>query len=178
MVVCSAAVADLVVAPHDHVVNLYDDEADVIAAVCSYLAEGLAAGEAAVVVATESHRQAFDAGLHERGIDPEAARASGQYRCLDAAATLSLFMVDGTPDPASFVRVIGGLVTEASAGGRAVRAFGEMVALLWDDGNVVGAIELESLWNELGREYAFSLYCAYPMAMLNGSDDLDAIRHV
>src|SRR5262249_10898309 len=44
--------------------------------------------------------------------------------------------------------------------------FGEMVALLWRDGNYEAAIRLEKLWNDLARRYSFSLRCAYPMNAL------------
>jgi hypothetical protein len=55
------------------------------------------------------------------------------------------------------------------AGGRPVRAFGEMVAHLWNDGLITAAVELEQLWNGLGREVPFSLFCAYAMdAMHDG----------
>ncbi|HEY4386628.1 MAG TPA: PAS domain S-box protein, partial [Ktedonobacteraceae bacterium] len=50
-----------------------------------------------------------------------------------------------------------------------VRIFGEMVALLWAQGNRAAAIRLEDLWNELGQAYAFSLFCAYPMQGFGGS---------
>ena len=43
-----------------------------------------------------------------------------------------------------------------------VCVFGEMVWLLWDAGQVNAAIEVETLWNELGHQYPFSLLCAYP----------------
>jgi PAS domain S-box-containing protein len=51
-----------------------------------------------------------------------------------------------------------------------VRAFGEMVALLAEQGNHAAAIELESLWNDLQRERTFTLLCAYPMHVLDGTD--------
>lgn len=67
----------------------------------------------------------------------------------------------GALDSAAFDRVIGAVIRRAAAGGRAVRAFGEMVALLWDDGLVTEAVQLEALWEELGAGYPFSLFCAY-----------------
>ena len=84
---------------------------------------------------------------------------------LDARETLELFMVDGSPDPFRFHTQVARLVTEA---GRPVRAFGEMVALLWDDGNVAGAIELEGLWNDLLQHQRFTLLCGYPTTTLTG----------
>ena len=44
-----------------------------------------------------------------------------------------------------------------------VRAYGEMVDLLWKDGNIEGAIALEELWNGLAVKYSFNLLCAYSM---------------
>lgn len=79
-----------------------------------------------------------------------AARARGSWLALDAAATLCRFTSGGTPDAAGFDREVGGLIRQAARDGRAVRAFGEMVALLWDAGLVTAAVELEAMWNDLG----------------------------
>jgi anti-sigma regulatory factor (Ser/Thr protein kinase) len=59
-----------------------------------------------------------------------------------------------------------------------VRAFGEMVALLWAAGDVAGAIELEALWNDLAEVREFSLLCAYSMSALAGHDDLGSVGRV
>ena len=164
--------------PHNHVVNFYDDDDDVIAEVANYVAQGLRQGEAAVIVATRAHRNALDAGLFRHGIDSSRARESEQYHCLDAADTLSTFMVNGEPERGRFTSVIGGLIARAAKGERHVRVFGEMVALLWETGNVSGAIELESLWNELAQDHQFSLYCAYPLSSLLEDGDLVAASRV
>jgi len=34
--------------------------------------------------------------------------------------------------------------------------FGEMVAILWSEGNKVGALELERLWNDVLKDHAFA----------------------
>jgi hypothetical protein len=44
-----------------------------------------------------------------------------------------------------------------------VRAYGEMVDVLWQRGERDAAIRLEEYWNELGRLQTFSLLCAYRM---------------
>lgn len=164
--------------PHDHVVNFYDNDRDVIADVTEYVAEGLRKGEAAVIVATQAHRDALDEGLLRHGIDGSCARKSDEYLFVDAADTLSAFMVNGDPERGRFMNVVGGLIARAAKGNRRVRAFGEMVALLWEAGNVSGAIELESLWNELARAHEFSLYCAYPTSPLLDDGDLGAVSRV
>jgi anti-sigma regulatory factor (Ser/Thr protein kinase) len=53
-----------------------------------------------------------------------------------------------------------------------------MVALLWDQGDVTAAIELESLWNELGLRVPFSLFCAYPSQSVSGDGHTDAYHEV
>ncbi|MDP8931195.1 MAG: MEDS domain-containing protein [Actinomycetota bacterium] len=54
-------------------------------------------------------------------------------------------------------------VSPSSALGRDVRIYGEMVALLWEEGNILAAMALEDLWNQFAGSRAFSLMCAYPM---------------
>ena len=163
---------------HDHVVSFYDDDDDLIAEVSQFVASGLRDGDAVVVVATDAHLAGLDTGLARRGLDADLARTRGEYVCLDAAETLAKFMVGEAPDAERFTRAVGGVIDRAAAGGRRVRAFGEMVALLWDAGNVLGAVELESHWNELARTREFSLYCAYRLASLTGGGDLTAANLV
>jgi len=69
---------------------------------------------------------------------------------------------DGWPDDERFFDVIGSTITRAKRGGRAVRAFGEMVALLWAQGHNRATLRLEQLWNEMIREQSLAVFCAYP----------------
>ena len=87
-------------------------------------------------------------------------------------------MVEGKPDEARFRNVVGTLVAQATAGKRPLRAFGEMVALLWQKGNADAAIRLEELWNDPGKEYVFSLFCAYPMAGFGSNADGQPFTHI
>ncbi|MCW2501232.1 MAG: putative two-component sensor histidine kinase protein [Frankiales bacterium] len=151
-----------------HVVSFYDHDEALALTVGSFLGAGLAAGEAAIVVATPAHRELFDAALEAAGIDLAFARAAGQYVSLDAAELLAAFLVAGQPDPALFDATVGALVRQ-SATGRPVRVFGEMVALLWDDGAVTAAMALEQLWNATTRVAPFALLCAYPQRALGDS---------
>jgi hypothetical protein len=70
----------------------------------------------------------------------------------------------GWPDAVRFRDVVGTLLERASAGGRRIVVFGDMVSLLWTEGNTEAAIRLEELWNEQASKSAFTLCCAYPMA--------------
>jgi MEDS: MEthanogen/methylotroph, DcmR Sensory domain/Histidine kinase-like ATPase domain len=162
----------------EHVVQFYDDDADLIRAVSGYLSLAVSTGEAAILIATEPHRRAFEAELAASGIDVGRALKDGSLVSLDAAETMSRFIHAGRIDPEAFRETIGGLVRAAQQGGRRIRAYGEMVALLWEAGDVLGAIELEKLWNELGRELHFALWCGYHIDSAAGEDHADALHQV
>jgi PAS domain S-box-containing protein len=149
---------------HSHLVQFYEDEDFLFETVGTFLAEGLRAGERLVVIATGPHREGFV--RHLRDFDVDRALASGQLAFLDARETLATLMVDGQPDAGRFEEVIGGALKRASDGceGARIRAYGEMVDLLWRDGARLAAIRLEELWNEASKAQSFSLLCAYVMA--------------
>lgn len=144
-----------------HFVQFYRDDAVLIESVGAYLAASLGAREAAIVIATPGHREALTHSLRRRGIEVAGAIARRQFLSLDAQETLNRFMVDGMPDEALFRETVGKRVNESLASWKHLRAFGEMVALLWAEGNREGALRLEQLWNRLGASRPFTLFCAY-----------------
>ncbi|MFF2554918.1 MEDS domain-containing protein [Nocardia sp. NPDC058058] len=164
--------------PNGHIAIVYDADHDLVEKVGAVLATGLAADAAVLVIATESHRNALVRRLGEYDIDLRTATATGRFRCLDAAETLSRLMVDGALDRNRFAEVIGGAITQAGEGARPVRIFGEMVDLLWAAGDVNGAFELEALWNEISGDHTLSLCCAYPRTMLARTGDLALAQQV
>jgi signal transduction histidine kinase len=167
-------------AHQNHIVQFYDDEDFLCDNVAAFLAAGLAAGEPVVVIATEAHRESFAKRIKLRGGDVERALVSGQLTMLDARSSLGLFMVDGAPDWQRFSAAIGGVIARAVEGshGKRVRAYGEMVDLLWRDGNRQGAIALERLWNDLAERHSFSLLCAYVMGNFYRASDGDPFAEV
>jgi hypothetical protein len=144
-----------------HVVQFYGRDEELAERVTGYLLGALGRGGVAIVVATPEHRREFETRLGQAGIDLAAAVDSGSYLALDAAQTLRQFIAAGKPDRVAFDRVIGAVIRRSAAGGRLVHAFGEMVALLWDEGLVSEAVQLEEMWDELGRSSPFSLFCGY-----------------
>jgi anti-sigma regulatory factor (Ser/Thr protein kinase) len=158
-----------------HAVTFYDSDADLVAEIAALVRSGLAADEAVVLVTTGEHKRAVEAVLLAAGVD---AAADDRYRAFDAADTLAALHVDGMIDAARFDEVIGSVIDDASEGGRPVRAFGEMVALLWADGLANEAIRLEELWNALAASRQFGLLCAYPIASFFDGVDLGAAARV
>jgi hypothetical protein len=153
-------------------------DAELAERVADYLLGALERGGAAIVIASPEHRDAFVAQLAEAGADLDAARARGAYVVLDARETLREFSAADRLDPDAFDRVVGGLTRRAGAGGRVVRAYSEMVATLWDDGLVNGAAQLEQMWDHLGRELAFSLFCGYRADSVTRPGRADALAEV
>jgi anti-sigma regulatory factor (Ser/Thr protein kinase) len=170
-----ALTSDVRRAPHDHVVQFYGDDGELADGVVPYLAEAVEAGGVAVVIATPAHRAAFAAGLSARGVD---VRPGGSVVLLDAGEAMDALLVDGRVAAHRFDKLIAELIHDAAAGGRIVRAYGEIVAEMWAAGQVTAALELEELWNGLGREVAFSLYCAYPVTMMEAGDDVVSVHEV
>jgi anti-sigma regulatory factor (Ser/Thr protein kinase) len=162
--------------PHNHAVSFYDHDIDVVAEVARFIADGLAHGERVAVVATAAHRAALDEVLVQYGAATARARVAGRYLPMDAEDTLATFMSDGAPDATKFAERIGSILDAASEDGRGVRVFGEMVTVLWERGNVAGAIQLESLWNSMAATRQFSLLCAYPMDALADASLAEASR--
>jgi len=148
------------IAPSDHLLQIYENDMEYLAALGRFVSAGFRKNESVVVIATPWHLSALEKQL--AGFDLEALRSRCQYLSLDAEETLSKFMVDGWPDAARFERCIVDVLKKASQNGRGVRAFGEMVALLWANGHHDATFHLEYLWHQLQRKQAFSLFCAYP----------------
>lgn len=148
-----------------HVVQFYETDQVLVDALSRFVRSALAAGDACLVLATPPHRARLAGALRGQGVDLCGARQRGLYRALDAAATLDAIMVEGTPDPVRFARVIGHAIARAARRGRTVRVFGELVALLWLAGNEGAAVRLEELWEDILRPGIppVTLFCAYPI---------------
>jgi len=150
--------------PTEHIVHFYADDPAFLDMLEGFVAGGLIAGESVIVLASVSHMFALNARLEARRIDVRKARRNDQYLDMNADSFLATFMVDGRPDPQKFNEAVTALIDRARASGRRVRAFGEMVAILWGKGNRDATVQLELLWNQLREKIPFPLYCAYPKA--------------
>ena len=158
-----------------HSVQFYENEAFLVDGLSPFIGSAIVSGDSAIVIATRCIRDSLSASLQKQGLDIQLASRQGRFLSLDASESLARFMVGGEPDPALFREVIGTLIDQAStrADGRKSRVavFGEMVALLWAEGNRSAALALEKLWNDLAKTHAFHLHCAYPMHLFSQTQD-------
>ncbi|MGO4596056.1 MEDS domain-containing protein [Terrabacter sp. 2RAF25] len=159
-----------------HAVSFYALDSEGIDAVARFVADGWDRDECVVVVATAQHRAAVADLLAGRGYDPAARTGNGRFLALDAEETLEQIMLDGRVDPDLFLARAGQVIARASSAGVPIRAFGEMVSQLWQNGLVEAAIELELMWNQLLREHDFTLLCAYPTGAFEHAQLVDVRR--
>ena len=147
----------------DHIVQVYQDTAFLIEAVAAYVVAGFQRGEAAIVITRPAHSVLLEKGLRSAGFSIETLLADGQLTLFDAAETLTGFMKDGMPVWSDFRNLLGGIIAELRLRYPGVRAYGEMVDILWQEGQRDAAIKLEQFWNELIAMQTFSLFCSYRM---------------
>lgn len=150
---------------HFHAVRFYEDKASLCRTVADFLGEGVSLGQPGLVIATPAHREAVLAELRSRHIDVAAIEAAGDLLLLDAREVLATFMVDGMPDAKLFTVHVTAAIARLCRGrtDSSIRAYGEMVDVLWQDGMTAAAMRLEMLWNQLAMTHDFSLLCGYAM---------------
>jgi PAS domain S-box-containing protein len=167
----SAALQPVENNPQEHLLQFYGaDERVLFTNVSRYLQQGLEQGERLLVIAVPEHREAFIRELEALGADPQTAISEEKLLLLDAEEELAKFMIDGQPDWLRFESTISGAVRQIqlSSTHRGVRAYGEMVGVLWRAGQFTAAVQLEQFWNRLLRSAGLKLFCAYPIDIFSG----------
>jgi hypothetical protein len=150
---------------HFHGVQFYKDPDALCRIVCGFVGEGLEHGALSVLIATPEHARRIASCLRVRGVDVDGLTRRGDLVTLDAAEILQLIMIDGMPNPGMFRRVLSSAFARLRRGREhcPIRAYGEMVDLLWKGGLEAAAIRLETLWNQLATTHDFELLCGYSM---------------
>src|ERR1700692_1488345 len=129
---------------HQHGVQFYSADKFLIEELSRYVNHALHAGDAAVVVATEEHRESLIRRLRAQGVEIATAIEQGRFLALDAAQLLTTFMIEGWPDQQRFNDVVGGVIEKAVAAtdkgaNPRVAIYGEVGASLWEQGKVEDA---------------------------------------
>ena len=91
----------------NHEVQYYDHDSFLIERLGQYIEEGWALGESVLLITTPAHREALEVRLNGQ-------RENNQYQVLDAADTLSQFMVNEWPDRQQFHDLMDRLIPEAA----------------------------------------------------------------
>lgn len=151
-------------APNDHILQVYVSDDDLIEGLDGYVNSGFRGGESVIVIATPEHLSALNERLRQQQWDLFSLVLQDRYIPLSAEEALGHFMINGQPDKNLFYHMLSNLLLRARKQGRGVRAFGEMVALLWSKGHALATVRLEQLWTQFCDAEQFKLFCAYPQS--------------
>jgi hypothetical protein len=167
---------------HAHAVQFYEDDGFLLDRVAEYCYPVLAAGGAAVILALKMHRDGVAQRLKARGLDVTKLVAEDRLIRLDARELKEAICRNGSVDQSRFVELAGGAIRRAATARngrrRQVAVFGELVAVLWQEGKRDAAIQLEGYWNDLQQKLSFSLLCAYPMSLFSRRGHAEGLEYV
>jgi hypothetical protein len=151
--------------PRDHIVQLYQDQQFLNRAVCRFAAGAIANGEGVILVPTAAHWDAFRPRLEAEGVDVNGAQARGQLTVVDADDLLPRFMRDAMPDAPVFLGLAADVIANARGQERypKVRWWGEMVNVLWEQGNVAASMSLEDQFDRLAKHHEIAIFCSFVM---------------
>jgi len=155
--------------PRDHIVQLYQDQQFLNRAVCRFAAGAIANGEGVILVPTAAHWDAFRPRLETEGVDVKAAQANGQLTVVDADDLLPRFMKNAMPDAPVFLGLAADVIAKAHGENRypKVRWWGEMVNVLWEQGNVAASMSLEDQFDRLAHQHEIAIFCSFVMDNFN-----------
>lgn len=150
------------IAPCDHVVQIYENDKIFMDSLEGFVGSGLLAGDSVIIIATKEHLAILEGRLKNQGFNINSLIANDQYIPVEVKEALSNFFINKWPDEQLFTQFVATLIERAKRNNCKVRAFGEMVAILWEQGFNGATVQLENLWNQLHKKDEFSLFCAYP----------------
>ena len=159
-----------------HDVQLHEDDKVYIDGLSELVGAALGAGGTCIVIATEPHHRGVLANLEKNSIDTRHVLATDRYLYLNARSTLDRIMLHGSPDRQRFWDELEPVVKQAKGKTKAaatVSVFGEMVSILWGEGNRQAAIALEHLWNELLQVHKLNFRCAHPSGNFSERSNTD-----
>jgi hypothetical protein len=159
----------------EHPCSFYSDDSVLASTVATFLAPAFAERQALIAIGTPEHLAAIEDRLRSTGHDIDGARASGQYASMDAEWALQQLTVHGMPTAERFNAIVGPHIKRAADEYGSVRAFGEIVSLLWRDGKRQAALRLEELWNEALGYHPLALVCGYNVRSFNEPADAEGV---
>lgn len=157
-------------APHRHEILVCHDDAAILDSFTHFVATALSAGNPAIVLATEPHRDGLLHQLRALGVQIDAAIEQGTYIALDA---------DEPTDAVEFLHAIKGMSEAAAKAGKKyprVAFCGERAGRLWAEGKKDEATQLEQLCDDLARAENVDVLCVYPLPQ--GPDKIPALDSV
>ena len=149
--------------------EIYEDPETIVRVLAQLVCQALSMELPALVMMKSSTQPLLSDALKSRGLDLEYLRAAGKADMRDSEAVLDRVMVDGAPDPSRFKEVIGEILHPLCQG-RILCApliYSDLADMLVRAGTIPAALQLETFWNDIGRDYSFSLMCGYTVSPLD-----------
>jgi hypothetical protein len=150
------------IAPCDHVVQIYEDEAILVDTLSGFIGGGINAGDGCIIIATKEHLNKLEDRLKSYGVHVDSLISEKRYFPVVAEDFLKKFMVDNWPDEKLYLEAIEELMGQAGGNKRKIRAFSEIFSLLWNENNRLGTVRLEQFWATVCKKFDVGVFCAYP----------------
>ena len=154
-------------APRRHEMVFCSNDAGIVDCFTRFIRGALITADAAIALATESHRTRLRQELRMQGVNIDGAIERGTYLSFDA---------DAAPDPVQFLEAINGVRAAAARAGKAhprVAVCGERTGRLWAAGRAAEAVELEQLCSQLAGDV--DILCAYPVPFTEDDQELTRV---
>jgi len=165
-----------------HEVVFYSDDRQLLDNVSQFIGAALNAGNAAIGILTDSHQDSLVRRLQAYGVDIAADIEQGRYIAVDAADTLSTFMMNGMLESDRFLESFGKLILKAAKAAKVehprVAVFGEGADLLRRQGNAEAAIQDEKLCNQLTTRYNVDILCGYSVCNVRSVADEEVRQQI
>lgn len=146
-----------------HALQLYQEEARLLDALTAFVATGLRADDAVIVIASSPRWQLLVGRLQQAGIAEHEYVLRGQLRLFGLRVVLG-----AAPSRQRFNEVMTGVLALAHARHERVRIFSEMTDALWRAGDRASARRCEHYWQTLLGVHEFQLLCTCPIDSLEG----------
>ena len=155
-------------ASHRHDVVFCSSDAVLIGAFSRFIDGELREGNAVVAVVTEAHERSLQFSLEASHVDVALAIRQQRYLPVNVSELLAKATVNGCPEPLRFLDAARDVLTDftrrATDNHARVTSCGEGTSILWSQGHVEAAIQLEHLWDEIAMSHQMDILCAYPLA--------------
>ncbi|MCL7944654.1 EAL domain-containing protein [Marinobacter sp. ATCH36] len=162
--------------PHDHFVQFYQDDSYLTNTLADYFRAGADAGERLLALLTPPHRDSLLQKMKADGMDIRRLITEEQLVILDARSVLDQIMREGMPVYSLFEQHVFDRIESFPP--TPVRAFGELVNLLCEDGNPTAAIALEDLWHGVCERLPVTLFCGYDLYAFHQDGGQQAYRTI
>lgn len=146
-----------------HILQLYDGDEFLAAAVAHFAAEGLKRGEAVLLTPSHEHAVGIRRALNELDVDAGLAVRNGQLMVGDVEEALRAVMVDGALHPERFNATAAAKLEHALGDPRfgGVRWWGEMTTTLCRRGERAPGLEAERLADLAAKKHGATVFCSY-----------------